>query len=349
MRLNLGDWLPMIRGHFSNIHSLLLVPGAPLPARGQKTLFFNLLKMYPMEPTANAPRSPDTRKPPSIPRADSAPGEPLSSWYGPGTAYRVTPRPAVASQPSAQPPSQAEAVVPAAAAQQPTPQSPVNWLLIGVAAICLLLGALLATLWKYWPSNNPGDVPAAIQEPSPQPPVHAQFSDSPADSGVIVTQEPMDDEPLPVVPSEPAPAQPMAEPREMGASADQAPAADTIAQAPPVQTQKPATPTLPVIAPPKPHPVPSPPMTIVDRKPVAPAKPRSAPVPAAVGTLIVAVQPWAEVWVDGKKHGISPPLLKLQLSPGSHRVELRNPDLPSYSQQLQISAGQSVTLRHTFQ
>jgi len=340
----------MIRGHFSNIHSLLLVPGAPLPARGQKTLFFNLLKMYPMEPTANAPRSPDTRKPPSIPRADSAPGEPLSSWYGPGTAYRVTPRPAVASQPIAQPPSQAEAVVPAAAAQLPTPQSPVNWLLIGVAAICLLLGALLATLWRYWPSNNPGDVPAVIQEPSPQPPVQAQSTtDSPVESSVIVTQEPMDDEPLPPVLAEPVPEQPMAAPPETDASTQPAPAAPTIAQAPPAQTQKPATPAQPAIAPPKPRPAPSPPMTIVDRKPVAPARPRSAPVPAAVGTLIVAVQPWAEVWVDGRKRGISPPLLTLQLPPGSHSIELRNPDLPTHSQQLQISVGQSVTLRHTFQ
>ncbi|MCP1647158.1 hypothetical protein [Pseudomonas nitroreducens] len=225
-----------------------------------------------------------------------------------------------------------------------------RWLLIGVAAICLLLGALLATLWKHWASNNSDAAPAAIHQPSPQPPVQAQpTTDSPVESSVIVTQEPMDDEPLPPVLAEPVPEQPMAAPPETDASTQPAPAAQTIAQAPPAQTQKPATPAQPAIAPPKPRPAPSPPMTIVDRKPVAPAKPRSAPVPAAVGTLIVAVQPWAEVWVDGRKRGISPPLLTLQLPPGSHSIELRNPDLPTHSQQLQISVGQSVTLRHTFQ
>lgn len=80
-----------------------------------------------------------------------------------------------------------------------------------------------------------------------------------------------------------------------------------------------------------------------------PQSPRNAATPAATGTLTVAVQPWGEVWINGKKRGISPPLLNLQLPPGSYTVELRNAELPSYSQQVQISAGQSVTLRHRFQ
>lgn len=87
---------------------------------------------------------------------------------------------------------------------------------------------------------------------------------------------------------------------------------------------------------------------VTSTKPASPDKTRSTPTPATVGTLIVAVQPWAEVWIDGRKRGISPPLFKLQLPPGLYTVELRNPDLPSYSQKVQIATGQSVTLRHSF-
>lgn len=108
-------------------------------------------------------------------------------------------------------------------------------------------------------------------------------------------------------------------------------------------------PAKPAIAAQKVRPLPTDAVIITGTKPASPAKPRSAPTPATVGTLIVAVQPWAEVWIDGRKRGISPPLFKLQLPPGLYTVELRNPDLPSYGQKVQITTGQSVTLRHSFQ
>jgi hypothetical protein len=79
----------------------------------------------------------------------------------------------------------------------------------------------------------------------------------------------------------------------------------------------------------------------------ASAKAKSAA--AQSGTLIVAVKPWGEVWVDGSKRGISPPLIKLQLPAGRHQIELRNPGQPSFEQSVEISAGQSLTLQHSFQ
>lgn len=123
-------------------------------------------------------------------------------------------------------------------------------------------------------------------------------------------------------------------------------AAVQASSAPVAKSPTPAAPTTPAR---KDNPVPSPYMTVTGRKPASPTKPRSAPAPTATGTLTVAVQPWGEVWIDDRKLGISPPLLKLQLPPGSYTVELRNAELPSYSQKVQISAGQSVTLRHSFQ
>jgi serine/threonine protein kinase len=41
--------------------------------------------------------------------------------------------------------------------------------------------------------------------------------------------------------------------------------------------------------------------------------------------LAVDVRPWAEVWVDGKKVGHTP--MQVQLPPGPHKVELKNPDI----------------------
>jgi hypothetical protein len=79
----------------------------------------------------------------------------------------------------------------------------------------------------------------------------------------------------------------------------------------------------------------------------APAK--AKPAAAQPGTLVVAIKPWGEVWVDGRRRGISPPLIKLQLPAGRHQVELRNPGLPSFEQTVEISAGQSLTLQHSFQ
>jgi eukaryotic-like serine/threonine-protein kinase len=41
--------------------------------------------------------------------------------------------------------------------------------------------------------------------------------------------------------------------------------------------------------------------------------------------LAVDVRPWAEIWIDGKKVGHTP--MQVQLPPGPHKVELKNPDI----------------------
>lgn len=40
--------------------------------------------------------------------------------------------------------------------------------------------------------------------------------------------------------------------------------------------------------------------------------------------LAVDVRPWAEVWVGGQKVGHTP--MQVQLPPGPHKVELKNPE-----------------------
>lgn len=322
-----------------------------------------------MEPTANSPRSHDTRTPPGTPRVDSAPIDSLSSWDGPGTAYTVIPRPSVPSPSPARPAIQTAQQEPAEALPtvsfpRPTPKPSLNWLLIVGMAAC----ALLVALWKAGALDNTLVTPAN-HEPSPQPPAPTQLTESRVENTVTVTQEPMDDEPALPPSAEPA-LDELPDPAVYDSQLS--PNADTVGQAAPTtqsvekptpasatgtapapaaaqkQSQQPA-PSSPVITAQKIRPAPTDAAPLTGTKPASPAKQRSTPATATVGTLIVAVQPWAEVWVDGRKRGISPPLLKLQLPPGLYTVELRNPDLPSYGQKVQITTGQSVTLRHSFQ
>ena len=86
----------------------------------------------------------------------------------------------------------------------------------------------------------------------------------------------------------------------------------------------------------------------------APAAPTDAttpeePPPAASVVVRVHVQPWGEVVVDGRARGISPPLSELTLSPGRHRVTIRNPAAPDYHTTVNVSAGGSASISHVFE
>jgi hypothetical protein len=79
------------------------------------------------------------------------------------------------------------------------------------------------------------------------------------------------------------------------------------------------------------------------RTPVAPAPP-----PALEGQLSLAIAPWGEVLVDGQPRGVSPPMTRLVLPPGSYSIEVRNSDAPPLKASVEIRAGETYTLRHRF-
>ncbi len=66
------------------------------------------------------------------------------------------------------------------------------------------------------------------------------------------------------------------------------------------------------------------------------------------GTLAFTVNPWGEVYVDGKHVGTVPPLYKLPLSPGRHRIEIRHPDFLPDVRTVELQSGAQVDVRHTF-
>jgi len=81
-----------------------------------------------------------------------------------------------------------------------------------------------------------------------------------------------------------------------------------------------------------------------------PSKPAAAPaaVAQAKATVTFAISPWGEVFVDGKRVGVSPPLTSLQLEAGKHQVEVRNQAFAPYRDTVNLKPGQSLKIRHKF-
>jgi hypothetical protein len=83
------------------------------------------------------------------------------------------------------------------------------------------------------------------------------------------------------------------------------------------------------------------------KEPVAKAA-AAPPTSGKSGTLMFTVKPWGEVYVDGRHVGTAPPLYKFSASPGRHRIEIQNPEFPSYVQTVELQSGGQVDVRHTF-
>jgi hypothetical protein len=70
---------------------------------------------------------------------------------------------------------------------------------------------------------------------------------------------------------------------------------------------------------------------------------------AATATVSFAISPWGEVHIDGKMRGISPPLRNVDLTPGRHRIEIRNADFPPHVEIVDAKSGSRIRIRHKFQ
>jgi eukaryotic-like serine/threonine-protein kinase len=81
----------------------------------------------------------------------------------------------------------------------------------------------------------------------------------------------------------------------------------------------------------------------------APAIAKRTPAAAkATARLTLAVTPWGEVYVDGRKKGFSPPLSELRLAPGKHRIEIRNASFQPYAETVLVEADTRLKIKHKF-
>ena len=69
---------------------------------------------------------------------------------------------------------------------------------------------------------------------------------------------------------------------------------------------------------------------------------------AAPAQVSFAVAPWAEVYVDGKMLGVSPPLQEIEVAPGRHRVELRNSASQPHVVTINAKPGERLRIKHKF-
>lgn len=94
-----------------------------------------------------------------------------------------------------------------------------------------------------------------------------------------------------------------------------------------------------------------PPAAVEPAQPAAtPSQPGTAPavVAQAKATVSFAISPWGEIFVDGKRVGVSPPLTSLHLEAGKHQVEVRNQAFTPYRDTVNLKPGQSLKIRHKF-
>jgi len=70
--------------------------------------------------------------------------------------------------------------------------------------------------------------------------------------------------------------------------------------------------------------------------------------PRGTATLIIAVSPRGEIYIDGERHGTTPPTTKFDLEPGMHRIEIRSASRKPYLTYMTVQAGDVRRIRHDF-
>jgi hypothetical protein len=83
---------------------------------------------------------------------------------------------------------------------------------------------------------------------------------------------------------------------------------------------------------------------------VDPAADEQAPVASneSSAVLTLAIAPWGQVFVDGKARGVSPPVQELELTPGRHRIEVRNSASQPHAVTVNAKPGERLRIKHKF-
>lgn len=141
--------------------------------------------------------------------------------------------------------------------------------------------------------------------------------------------------PLPPPEPAPPPATAATEPVSSPAAVT-APAVEAPATTPPTETKAPKKKAVK-------------PKTDVAAAPAVPAPVSPAPAPPPPpGSVHFAIAPWGEVYIDGAKRGVSPPLTEVQVAPGKHNIEVRNTSFPSYTTTIEVTSGAQSKIKYKF-
>jgi len=68
-----------------------------------------------------------------------------------------------------------------------------------------------------------------------------------------------------------------------------------------------------------------------------------------LSSVAFRILPWGEIYINGKKKGVSPPLTTVKLKPGKYSIEVKNSSFPVYSQAVEVKSHDNIEIKHTFQ
>ena len=88
------------------------------------------------------------------------------------------------------------------------------------------------------------------------------------------------------------------------------------------------------------------PVALPEAKPVLRRLTNTAP--PVTGSVRLAIKPWGHVVVDGVTVGVTPPLKRLSLPPGQHKVQIVNPGFETYLTRIEIRQDDAVTVAYEF-
>jgi hypothetical protein len=66
------------------------------------------------------------------------------------------------------------------------------------------------------------------------------------------------------------------------------------------------------------------------------------------GTVHLSVAPWGEIYVNGKRHGVSPPIKSLKLAPGKYKIEIRNTTFAPRTEVVEVKSRKDVVIKQVF-
>jgi hypothetical protein len=78
------------------------------------------------------------------------------------------------------------------------------------------------------------------------------------------------------------------------------------------------------------------------------AEPGTPAAPAGAALITLAIAPWGEVYVDGDRIGVSPPVNEVEVAPGRRKIEIKNGSFPAYVQVVDVKADQKIRIKHKF-
>lgn len=99
------------------------------------------------------------------------------------------------------------------------------------------------------------------------------------------------------------------------------------------------------------HVVPAPVAPPVDAKiaKAEAAKQEAAKSTLTLGTVFLNIDPWGEVFINGKSIGTSPPVKQHKLAPGKYKLEVRNTSFTPYVSNIEVKAKEDLRIKHKFQ